>query len=201
MKKIIKTALLATTLTSLLTAGTIFDLSAQHFSNSLDGDGVGGRYDLPKCYVSTALKYTNGVYALTTYRATQTMAVEIKTPPSTWSVSFDMSYYLYTDTHQVRLTSDTGKSIIVAFRWNQIYLNGKVVYEDSSALELRTLVSCTISKSGNTVTLITGLTTKTITVSGFSKLKFVNVSVMYDETTYHGSGYDYLNGLNISSGS
>jgi len=198
MKKIIKTALLATALTSLLTAGTIFDLSAQHFSNSLDGDGVGGRYDLPKCYVSTALKYTNGVYALTTSQATQTMAVEIKTPPSNWSVSFDMSYFLYTDTHQVRLTSDTGKSIIVAFRWNQIRLDGEVIYEDSSVLEYRTPVSCTISKSGNTVTLITGLTTKTITVSNFAKLKFVTVSVLHDDPSYSNT-YDYLNGLNISS--
>jgi len=177
MKKLLKTALLATALTSLLTAGTIFDLSAQHFSNSLDGDGVGGRYDLPKCYVSTALKYVNGSYNLTN-GATQNMAVEIKTPPSNWSVTFDMSYYLYDDTHQVRLTSDTGKTIIVAFRYNQIYLNGTVIYNDSNVLEGRTPVSCTISKSGNTVTVTTGLKTKAITVSNFSKLKFVNISVL-----------------------
>ena len=93
MKKLLKTALLTTALTSLLTAGTIFDLSAQHFSNSLKGKGVGGKYNLPKCYVSTALKYSDGFYTLAD-RKTQNMAVEIKTPPSTWSVSFDMSYYL-----------------------------------------------------------------------------------------------------------
>ena len=196
MKKIIKTALLATTLTSLLTAGTIFDLSAQHFSNSLDGDGVGGRYDLPKCYVSTALKYTNGTYTLTTSYATQNMAVEIKTPPADWSVSFDVSYFLYENTHQVRLTSDTGKTITVAFRYHTIYLNGTSIYSSSHALEYRTPVSCTISKSGNSVTFTTGLTTKTIAVSNFSKLKFVNIALQQDGS---GDAKGYLNGLNISS--
>jgi len=195
MKKIIKTALLATTLTSLLTAGTIFDLSAQHFSNSLKGKGAGGKYNLPKCYVSTGLKYTDGSYTLANGK-TQNMAVEVKTPPSTWSVSFDMSYYLHNDTHQVRLTSDTGKTIIVAFRWNQIRLDGEVIYEKSYTLENRTSVSCTISKSGNAVRLITGLTTKDILIPGFSKLKFVNVSVDKDW-----GNWDTLNGLNISSGS
>ena len=193
MKKLLKSALLMTALSSALTAGTIFDLTAQHFSNSLDGDGVGARYDLPNVYVSTALKYIGGYYAVTGYN-TQTMAVEIKTPPSNWSVSFDISYFLSEQTHSIRLTSDSGKTIIVAFRYNQIYLNGKVIYTDQNTLEGRAPVSFTISKSGNTITLITNLKTEKITVSNFSKLKFLNISLLRDE-----GRYDYLNGLNISS--
>jgi len=195
MKKLLTTALLTTALTSLLTAGTIFDLSAQHFSNSLDGDGVGGRYDLPKCYVSTALKYTNGIYALTTSPASQTMAVEIKTPPSNWSVSFDMSYHIYgwaNVPHPVRITSDTGKTITVTFMSDGIYLNGVRIYK--KGFDDRYGISGTVTKTGNSVTCqIAGYVIKTINIENFSKLKFVNVTLSYD------NGNDYLNGLNISS--
>ena len=194
MKKLLQSALLLTALSSALTAGTIFDLTAQHFSNSLDGDGVGARYDLPNVYVSTALQYTSGLYALTS-SDTQTMAVEIKTPPSNWSVSFDMSYFLSNDVHPIRLTSDTGKTITVSFFYNGIALNGVNIYTNYDYLEGTTAISGTITKNGNTVICqIAGFVTKTITVSNFSKLKFVNVSLLRD-----GAGYDKLNGLNISS--
>ncbi len=197
IKKILTSALLVTALTNLLTAETIFDLHAQHFSNSLDGDGVGARYDLPEVYVSTALKYTSGLYAKTTSSASQTMAVEIKTPPANWSVSFDMSYYLYSYTHPIRLTSDTGKTITVSFKKGAIYLNGVSIYT-SSSIDAREAMTGTITKSGNTVTCqIAGFVTKTITVSNFSKLKFVSVSLLMEH--YYEDKYDYLNGLNIGS--
>ena len=193
MKKFLKFTLLVTAFINVLAAETIFDLHAQHFSNSLDGDGVGARYNLEKVYVSTALKYVDGLYAPTN-TSTQTMAVEIKTPPSNWSVSFDVSYALYSGNHPIRLTSDTGKTIHVSFGWNEIYLNGSVIYSRSDRLEFRTAVSGTISKSGNTVTCsINGYVVEEIIVNNFSKLKFVNVSLLYD------SRYDYLNGLNIGS--
>ena len=199
MKKLLKSTLLLTALSSALTAGTIFDLSAQHFSNSLDGEGVGARYDLPNVYVSTALKYTAGLYTPTTNRATQTMAVEIKTPPSNWSVSFDMSYYLYTKVHPIRLTSDTGKTITVSFAKRKISLNAESISEPTN-FYYRKEITGTITKSGNTVTCqIAGYVTKTITVSNFSKLKFINVSLLLDHNEYNNYQPDYLNGLNISS--
>jgi len=192
MKKILKSALLVTALTNLLTAGTIFDLQAQHFSNSNDGDGVAAKYDLPNVYVSTALKYINGFYTLVS-TSTQTMSVELKSPPANWSVSFDMSYYLNNQTHPIRFTSDTGRTITVTFKYYYIFLNGVKIYNGSS-LDGSEAVTGTITKSGNTVTCtIAGFVTKTITVSDFSNLKFVNVSLLHDSYT------DHLNGLNIAS--
>jgi len=195
-KTLLKSTLAVLLFTGALSAGNIFDLHAQHFSNSIDGDGVGAKYDLPKVYVSTALKYENGVYALTTSSATQTMSVEIKTPPVNWSVSFDVSYYLYyiDNSHPIRFTSDTGKTITVSFKRHEIYLNGVKIYTNANYFEFREAITGTITKSGNTVTCtIAGYVSKTITVSNFSKLKYVNVSLLHD------NNYDYLNGLNIGS--
>ena len=102
MRTIFKLALGALFYSSVLMGETVFDLTAQHFSNSLDGQGEGARYDLPKTYVSTALKYEAGHYGRTTSFTSQKMDVEIKTPLTNWSVSFDMSYHLSSDTHPIR---------------------------------------------------------------------------------------------------
>ena len=194
---ILKSALAILLLSSGLSAGNIFDLHAQHFSNSIDGEGEGAKYNLPRVYVSTALKYENGVYALTTFDAAQTMSVEIKIPPANWSVSFDMSYYLYYNTHPIRFTSDTGKSITLSFTANTITLNGVNIYYRANSILGREEMTGTISKNGNTVTCtIAGYVTKTITVSDFSRLKYVNVSLVHDSD---GIAKDYLNGLNIGS--
>ena len=195
MKKILKLTLLLATLSNLLVAQTIFDLSAQHFSNSIDAEGKGARYNLPKVYVSTALKYVDGIYALTT-SAGQPMDVEIKTPLSNWVVSFNMSYDIYDHIHPIRFTSDTGKTIIISFRWNEIYLNGTRVLQDENLLEKITNVVGSLSKNGNSVTLsVNGYLTKTINVSNFAKLKFVSVSVV-QENMYHS---DNLLGLSIGT--
>jgi hypothetical protein len=176
----------------LLHAEIIFDLSAQHFSNSLDGQGEGARYDLPKAYVSTALKYQDGHYLLTTFSASQKMEIEIKNPLSDWSVSFDMSYYLYYETHPIRFTSDTGKTIIVSFEDGEIFLNGSQIYNGN--ISQREEIVGTLSKNGNSVTLsVNGYVTKTINISNFSKLKFVSVSLVPDS---HG---DVMNGLTIGT--
>jgi len=200
MRKLLKSALLLTALSCALTAETIFNLGAQHFSNSLDGEGEAARYNLPKCYVTTGLKYSNGRYVKAYSLGVEGMDVEIKTPSSNWSVSFDMSYYIGDEDHTVRLTSDTGKTLIVVFRMHEIYFNGEKIY-GSDRFERRELVSFNVTKSGDEVTFTTGFVTKTITFSNFSKLKFVHVSLnheLYD--SYHPENYyDYLIGLNIGS--
>ena len=194
MKKFLKFTLLVAAFTNVLVAETIFELTAQHFSNSIDGNGAGARYDLSKTYVSTALKYESGHYTRTTSSSSQKLDVEIKTPLSDWAVSFDMSYYLSSENHPIRFTSDTGKTIIVSFEYNEIFLNGTLVYSNNSRLERRTEVIGTLEKSGNSVRLsVNGYFTQTINVSNFSKLKFVSVSLLHDNYD------DIMNGLNIGT--
>lgn len=194
MLKFWKSTLLVMLFANVLMAETIFDLGAQHFSNSIDGNGEGARYDLPKVYVSTPLKYESGHYGRTTSDSSQKLDIEIKTPLSTWSVSFDMSYYLNSNIHPIRFTSDTGKTIIISFEWNEIFLNGSSVYQNYNRLEQRTEVVGTLSKNGDSVTLsVNGYFTQTVNISNFSKLKFISVSLVKDY------GTDIMNGLNIGT--
>jgi len=192
MKKILKLTLLVTLLTNLLTAETIFDLSQQHFANSLARKGVGARYNLPKVYVSTALQYANGQYWVIN-ASSQNFQVEIKNAIDDWSVSYDMSYYLYNNHHPMRLTDATGKTFTVSFAYNKIYVNSKVIYTSSSYLEERTSAIVTLTKMGNKIQVSVAGYTNALYDTNFGRLKFVTIDAQSDEY-----GKDTLNGLTIS---
>jgi len=197
MKKFLKFALLVAAFTNVLTAETIFELSAQHFSNSIEGNGVGARYNLSKTYVSTSLSYVNGNYKTPRDTHSSNFNVEIKNPLLVWSVSFDMSYYLDNEYHPIRFTSDTGKTIIISFANKRIYFNDKPVLDDRY-FGYSEEIMLNLSKDGNKVKLIiNGDTLSTIDVANFSKLKFVKVSVIHEASI--GEVEDIFNGLNIGT--
>jgi len=168
MKKLLKTALLLTAFTNLLNAEILFDLHAQHFSNVKDGDLEFGRYNLPKVYVSTAAKNYYGAYY------TKDFTVEMKNPPATWSVTFDLRANLSGNTRTLSFVSDTGKTILVTFKYNKIIFDG---YEQSvSHMGADASMSGTLTKEGNQVILyVNGYYKRIATVSNFSKLKLVKI--------------------------
>ena len=168
MKKILKLALLVTAFANLLTAEILFDLHAQHFSNVKDGNLEFGRYDLPKVYVSTAAKNYYGTYEAKDF------IVDIKNPPASWSVTFDLQTYLYDTTRTLSFVSDTGKTILVTFTNNKIIFDG---YEQSVSYMYRyASISGTLTKEGDQVVLrVNGFYERTATVPSFSKLKLVKI--------------------------
>lgn len=166
IKKILTSALLVTAFSNPLTAEILFDLHAQHFSNVKDGDLEFGRYNLPKVYVSTAAKNYYGAY----YK--KDFIVDIKNPPVSWSVTFDLHTEL--DTRTLSFVADTGKTILVTFKYNKIIFDG---YEQTVAyMRNWASISGTLTKEGNQVTLrVNGYYERTATVSDFPKLKLVKI--------------------------
>jgi len=181
MKKLLKTALLLTAFTNLLNAEILFDLHAQHFSNVKDGHLEFGRYDLPKVYVSTAAKNYYGTYG------EKDFTVEMKNPPATWSVTFDLGIYLdHGRIFSLSFVSDTGKIISVTFKSDKIIFGG---YEQSVSYPQS--ISATLTKEGNQATLrVNGHYERTVTVSDFTTLKLVKIPIGY---------FDIMTALTIGS--
>ena len=173
IKKVLKLALMLVSFSNLLTAEILFDLHAQHFSNVKDGDLEFGRYNLPKVYVSTAAKNYYGAY----YQ--RDFTVEIKSPPASWSVTFDLRANLYSDDRTVSLVANTGKTISVTFKYNKIIFDG---YEQSvSNMGSDASISGTFTKEGNQVVLrVNGYYKRVATVSDFPKLKMVKIPTTGD---------------------
>ena len=169
MKKLLKLALMLSALSSALTAEILFDLHAQHFSNVADGNLEFGRYNLPKVYVSTAAKNYYGTYEQSDF------TVDIKNPPASWSVTFDIHAKMQGDaTHTLSFVSNTGKTILVTFKENKIIFGG---YEQSvPGMNYAASISGTLTKEGNQVILhVNGYYERTATVSNFPKLKLVKI--------------------------
>ena len=167
IKKALKLTLMLVSFSNLLTAEILFDLHAQHFSNVKDGDLEFGRYNLPKVYVSTAARNYHGVYFGGDFK------VDIKTPPTSWSVTFDLRAKLDTS-RTVKFISNDGTTIPVTFG----YYNIKFMGTETSVSKMthHASISGTLTKKGNQVVLrVNGSYQGEATVSNFPKLKKVEI--------------------------
>ena len=199
-------------LTSLILAAnaeTIFYLKSQHFQNAMGKDANGqnakvietpSRYNLPKVYVSTGLvQNKNGTYTLGENKWQDQFYVELKNPVSTWSVDFDASYYFRYALRTIKFISDTGQTITLGMSRYGFYFNSEVSeYTDNT---YRVYLTGTVSMNGSKVTFDIDRMKepKTMTVSNFSKLKYVSISILDDELGASSYYYDILNSLRISS--
>jgi len=174
IKKVLKLALMLVSFSNLLTAEILFDLHAQHFSNVKDGGEEFGRYNLPKVYVSTAAKNYYGVYYKKDFN------VEIKNPPVSWSVTFDLRAKLTgSRTRTLSFVADTGKTISVAFKYNKVIFDGHS--ETVGYIGNHASISGTLTKEGNQVVLrVNGYYQRIATVSDFPKLKMVKIPTTGD---------------------
>lgn len=195
MKKLLKTTLLFTLLTNLLTAEILFDLNEQHFSNALDANGVVGKYSLPNVYVTTQLRYDNGRYKL--YGANNSsFDIELKNPLNTVNVSFDIEYNLnsnsYGKIHNIQLIDINGEIVTLGLSGIGRGFNFDGHESDFTA-NGRTRILGTIRKTGTEfeININNGDLVRTYTVSRFSKLKFIKFDVLYD------TGDDILDGIII----
>jgi len=176
--------------TSLLNAGIDFNLANQHFSKAIEGQYQGARYELPKAFVSTNLKYTEGRY--TTKNDNGYFKVELKEAKVNWSVSLDISYYLSGETRSIKLIDENGQSIVLSFFYKKVVFNSKKVVSNLSASER---ITVEFLKNGKNIELyINGAKVGTAVRENFGKLKFTEVQLVeeYDR-------FDDLNSLTIGS--
>jgi len=196
MKNLTKKLLLAGLLsTSLLNAEIAFDLHAQHFSKAIEGKYEGARYELPKAFVSTNLKYVDGTY-LTQDNAGY-INIELKTPKLNWSTSIDAYYIMgnsYKKTRTIKWTSENGENILLSFRYDAITFNGKNVYTPGEYKRM----TISLTQNGDNIELtINGVKAGTATRTTFGKLKYLDVQAIYEYDS--GDNYDYINAITIGS--
>lgn len=169
-----------------------FDLHEQHFSKSIAGEYEGARYELPKSFVSTNLKYDNGYYI--TENSSGYFNVEVKNPSDNWSVSIDTFYRFsinYKRTRTIKITSENGESVMVSFKYNDTKFNDEKVYGETTS----TRVTTSLRKNGNDIELIiNGEKAGSVARPSFSKLKYIELQLIQE-----GSSFDRLNSLNIGS--
>jgi hypothetical protein len=179
--------------TSLLNAKIAFDLHAQHFSKAIAGTYEGARYELPKSFVSTNLKYIDGKY--TTKNDNGYFNVEVKSPRTNWSVSLDVWYKLYynNSARTIKLVADNGESISISFAPGDVVFDSKKVVTNLSGEER---VTVEILRTGNNIELsVNGKKVGTAVRASFATLKYVEVSLINDYNSY----YDNLHSLVIGS--
>ena len=196
MKTLTKKLLLAGLLsTTLLNAEIAFDLQAQHFSKAIDGKYEGARYELPKAFVSTNLKYLDGVYL--TKNIGGYINVEVKTPKANWSTSIDAYYIMgsdYKKTRTMKWTSDNGENILVSFKNDAITFNGEKVYTPGEYKRM----TVSLTQNGKNIDLvINGTKVETVTRATFGKLKYLDVQAIYEYDNGH--NYDHINNITIGS--
>ena len=126
MKKILKSTLLITALSSSLMAEVQFDLGAQQFSNSVLGNYKDSTYDLEKSIASTGLAYIDGGYKPKKGRAGSVKA-QVKEPKPHWGVSFAMYCYIFNDGCGVNLLGSNGNAINIHLDNRLLRVNGTEV--------------------------------------------------------------------------
>ena len=188
MKKIFKLTLLLTLLSNLLMAEILFDLNEQHFSNSLDGDGVLTKYSLPNVYVTTELRYSNSnakYYPLSLgstggYRDSS-FDIEFKSPMDNMRMSFDISFSLHNKVHTIQFIDTNGKVVTLGLRkaGNGFNFDGQ---KENLSLANDERIIATIKKTNNEfyININNSQLVKTYTVTGFSKLKFIKIDILGD---------------------
>ena len=154
MKKILKTILLATALTSSLMAEIIFDLGAQQLSESQKGSYKLSSYDLGKSIVSTGLASgENGAYQARPY-SSGSFTAQIKEPKSNWGVTFNMYCYLYDDGCGTTLIDEDGNTINIALERSSISVEGNQTIIDTISRTTNIQGSIHTIKNSNEIEII-----------------------------------------------
>lgn len=177
-------------------ADIVFDLHAQHFSKAIEGQYEGARYELPKAFFTTNLKYVDGAY-LTKSNAGN-INVEVKEPIANWSMSADTFYIMgsnYKKTRTIKMTSENGESVLVSFRFDAVTFNGENVYSPG---EFKRMTIAVTQNTNDIELIINGVKVGTATRETFGKLKYVDVQAISEEDS-GSTHYDYINGLTIGS--
>jgi hypothetical protein len=195
MKKYLKMALITMACSNLLMADMVFNLGAQQFSNSIEGNFTDSTYDLDNSIVSTPLKFDKGHYIP---NGSGSFKIQLKESKSKWGVIFDIDSYLNVRGFGVTLLGKEGNTLSLFFSNTKISVNGQVV-EDSAFGGDKKIVG-SIQSDGNTINvLINAKHTFNIEKSNF-KLAYVEVNLGTD-ADYYNSRPDFLNGLAISTSS
>ena len=196
MKKNLKLALIAVATTNLLMANMVFNLGAQHFSNSIDGNFTDSTYDLPKTVVSTSLKLENGHYIP---KESGSFKVELKEPKTKWGVTFDMDCYLNTRGSGVTLLGKDSNVLTLFFSNGEISVDGQV--KKNGSFRYGKKIVGTVQSDGKAITvIINGKYNFKIEKPNFN-LGYIEVNLGTD--TYNSSKFfpDKLNGLAITTAS
>ena len=193
MKKHLKLAFITLACTNLLMADMVFNLGAQQFSNSVEGNFKDSTYELDKTIVSTALKFDKGHYISD---GSGSFKVELKEPQPKWGVTFDMNSYLYDRGLGVTLLGKEGQVLTLFFSYGEISVDGKVI-EDNTFGREETIVGSLESNGAGVTVVINGKHSFKIDKSNF-KLAYIEINLGNES---HGAQYypDQLNGLAIST--
>jgi len=103
---------------ALAVPSTHFDLNTQNFSEAdIDGAMVSARYNLPDTYVTTNLKHDSTYHTLDDNGF---FKVELKSPLTTWGVSFDMGYKFYSRNayRSIILTAENGTALTISLAYH-----------------------------------------------------------------------------------
>ncbi len=187
-------SIILTTLTTqtAIAAQILFDLNAQHFSETLnDGGLVAARYNLPDSFVSTNLKYDQSYHSVSG-DDTGSLAIELKQPIENWGVSFDIKYSFsgsFREKRSIKLTSDDGTTSTVSLSWHKVTFNGIDAYEPENFERL--VIAIDKNNNEDIKLRINGDLVASTPSIGFSNLKFVEVQLISE------NGLDSLNSLII----
>jgi hypothetical protein len=195
MKKYLKMALITMACSNLLMADMVFNLGAQQFSNSIEGNFKDSTYDLDNTIVSTSLKFDKGHYIP---NVSGSFKIQLKELKSKWGVIFDIDSYLNIRGFGVTLLGKEGNILTLFFSNKKISVNGQVIEDNAFGGSKKIIGS--IRSDGNTIkVLINAKHTFNIKKSNF-KLAYVEVNLGQDDFR----GYpqlDRLNGIAISTSS
>jgi len=195
MKKILKSTLLITALSSSLIAEVQFDLGAQQFSNSVLGNYKDSTYDLEKSIASTGLAYIDGGYRPKKGSAGSVKA-QVKDSKPHWGVSFAMYCYLNRDGCGVNLLGSNGHAINIFFEHSHIRVEGTDV-RDTSFYDAET-INGTVDGNGDDIKIVVNGHTFTVNKPNF-ELTHVELNVASEGGAGDYEGFiDSINGLVIT---
>jgi len=194
MKKILKSTLLITALSSSLIAEVQFDLGAQQFSNSVLGNYKDSTYDLEKSIASTGLAFIDGGYKPKKGRAGSVKA-QVKDPKPHWGVSFSMYCFVGYDGCGVNLLGSNGHAINIFFEYSHIRVEGTDVV--NSAFGDAETISGTVDGNGDDIKIVVNGHTFTVNKPNF-ELAHVELNVASEGGRGDGGFIDSINGLVIT---
>jgi hypothetical protein len=195
MKKYLKIALITMACSNLLMADMVFNLGAQQFSNSIEGNFTDSTYDLDNSIVSTPLKFDKGHYIP---NESGSFKVQLKEPQSKWGITFDMNSFLNIRGSGITLLGKEGDVLTLFFSFRKVSVNGQIIKDDSFQYAKKIIGS--IESDGNIIkVIINGKHSFKIEKSNF-KLAYIEVNLGTD-TDNNRLYPDKLNGIAISTSS
>ena len=197
MKKILKSTLLITALSSSLMAEVQFDLGAQQFSNSVLKNYKDSTYDLEKSIASTGLAFIDGGYKPKKGRAGSVKA-QVKEPKPHWGVSFAMYCYVYLDGCGVNLVGSNGNAINIHLSNQHLRVNGQNVGNSSwSDVGRETTVDGVVNGNDDNISVVVNGHQFNFVMPNF-ELAHVELNVASEGGAGGEEAIDSINGLVIT---